>query len=511
MDYGAKFNSDTNGLGKYDRASLLYTYGNLLEVFNDQRSDATILQIDDFQTFGWPTAIIGQRVGTTTRQVAVNYTDFANLVNLEDRDLVEKSTIAVDPQTGAVGHSESGGKRRVTVPYRFCSDEFAGASVTCARYDQGPDIYEIGQDYIKRYNAYYIFNDFKRDRWGWEGAGYADRIIGRYFEPLMDQEHSYVRFKANLADFLSAADLDFLYTDSKGWKGWTLAVNDGFNLFGNVMTMPEAGSMNNTTTPLGVTMLTQTSDTPGSGLVNMPLIDGRYFSTTWDFDSGYYWYERQTRIGYANDKNLAAYILADAQANYAGADTFADIRKFSINYYTIYGEQLRNTYGGILNEDVTPMAPIYDAGKLKQANWSDMTNTGFVAARPLGTGKLVDPMMTFTVKYIASIYGSAMFPQTFDNSFVDQSKIFVDGNGEQVTIAANSRRTWTDPLSGKTYIAYEPAGQTGAASTIGGRLLSHAQALYQPANPAAMTEYKLFIEQIDLQRSISSAFDHTRF
>ena len=513
MDYGAKFNSDTSGLGKYDRASLLYTYGSMVEVFNDQRNDAIIGQVSDFQTFGWPTAIIGKTVGGVSRQVAVNYSDFANLVNLEDRDVVETSTLAVDSTTGALGFAEKSGKRRVTVPYRFCSDEFAGADVTCARYDQGPDLYEIAQDYIKRYNAYYIFNNFKRDRWGWEGQGYTSRIIGRYFEPLMDQEHAYVRYKANLADFLSASDLDFLYTDAQGWKGWTLAVNDGFNMFGNVMTMPEAGSMNTTTTPLGVTMLTQTSDTPGSGVLNMALIDGRFFSTTWDFNSGYYWFERQTRQGYAMDKNIAAYILANASANYYGADTFADIRKFSINYYTIYGEQLRNTFGGLLNEDVTPMAAVYDTATstLKRVNWADLTNTGFATPRVLGTGKLIDPMMTFTVKYISSLYGAAMFPQTFDNSFVDQSKIFVSGNGEQVTFAANQQRSWTDPLSGKTYVAFEPAGQAGTPTTIGGRLIEHARALYVPADPNAMTNYKLFIEQIDLQRSISSAFDHTRF
>src|SRR5690606_15350344 len=35
MDYGAKFNAEFMGLGKYDRAAIAFGYGNLVEVFEE--------------------------------------------------------------------------------------------------------------------------------------------------------------------------------------------------------------------------------------------------------------------------------------------------------------------------------------------------------------------------------------------------------------------------------------------------------------------------------------------
>src|SRR5690606_29718559 len=76
------------------------------------------------------------------------------------------------------------------VPYKFCSDEFASYSsnVTCKPYDKGANYREVVQDRMERYNQYYAFTNFKRDRFNFaEGAGlnnYLSRLVDRFFGPL---------------------------------------------------------------------------------------------------------------------------------------------------------------------------------------------------------------------------------------------------------------------------------------------------------------------------------------
>ena len=52
MDYGARFNSDTKGLGRYDFAAINYVYGGYVEAFNDNvevpSSLATLLKVKDY-------------------------------------------------------------------------------------------------------------------------------------------------------------------------------------------------------------------------------------------------------------------------------------------------------------------------------------------------------------------------------------------------------------------------------------------------------------------------------
>ncbi len=518
MDYGAKFNSDIQGLGKYDFAALKFAYGDLLEVFNETNpvNIGKISDISEYQSFGWPTAL--DQTGGTLK--AINYTQFPTLADLESRTNVHRSTIRTDID-GNLAFTERDGMRRAVVPYRFCSDEFAGGTETCARYDEGADIYEIGNDYIKRYKSYYIFNAFKRDRWGWEGAGYQSRIMQRYLEPIQSQYKSIVRYRASLEAQVDPAVVAPLFTDAAGWKGWGLSAEAGLNLFGEIITAPEAGSFIREVNPVGLSYLKQDSDSMGSGVKSIPLIDGRYFSTTWDFDSGYYWYEHQTRIGFAIDKQVATYLLAEASANYLGADTFADVRRFAINYSTTYSKQLKNTFSSTITEDMAAVAPIVDmtSNGMDPIKYATVTT---VAPRPLLANKAyVDPTMTFTTRLVTQFYGLSMYRNTFDNSFNDESRIFLDGNGEAISFPAGQRKTFVDPESGRTYVAWDAPASSHPSNSIGARLLAYAERLrttrdsFTGANAAETTkvrelarvELRLFLQQLDLQRTMVTMFD----
>ena len=126
-----------------------------------------------------------------------------------------------------------------SVPYRFCSDEFAGANQTCQRYDEGADIYEATTDTIDCYNNYYIFNNFARDRVGFGYLGYMDRIYGRFFDRLRSNMQFYVLLQSDFSDFL--APTDPFWTEPGAMGPWTVSVDQTFNHFLNVLATPEPG------------------------------------------------------------------------------------------------------------------------------------------------------------------------------------------------------------------------------------------------------------------------------
>ena len=117
----------------------------------------------------------------------------------------------------------------------------------------------------------------------------------------------------------------------------------------------------------------------------------------------------------------------------------------------------------------------------------------------------------------AAVYGLSEFPTTYDQDFVDNTRIFIIGNGEApvddgqiwngtgpvTPDAAIARRTaasrsggtgaakwvlWVDPTSGKVYGAHSSAKVGGFAGTYrqdtAVRMLEQMQALEDQANAA---------------------------
>ena len=68
--------------------------------------------------------------------------------------------------------------------FRVCSDEYRG-NMGCYYFDQGIDMYELGQNAKLHLDQYYIFDAFKRERL-WFGSygnpfAYYGRMMDRYF------------------------------------------------------------------------------------------------------------------------------------------------------------------------------------------------------------------------------------------------------------------------------------------------------------------------------------------
>ena len=451
------------------------------------------------------------------------------------------------------------------VPYYFCSDEFVG-NLTCQRFDSGADAFEQAQDIISRYKNYYLLNNFKRDRYTFHtSSAYRDRVAARYLDLLRGQMTWYVLLRADFTDIEAeqgvgnpGSVIDSLFSSEDSWGSFTAGVSAGFDLMGQIITQPEAGTFTklpaNVVSDFPVDAWKKTSDDtqPGlSGNTNIiGFIDGKFIDTTWDFSGcGYYWGDEcQTRIGYFVDKTVALDVLSQSQAYFTGRDTSTDVRKYAIGYILPFKAQIQEKIGALLADDFTSIAPYWTNGNTTVVNPGWSLNSQNMGARP-ASPELIDPAGGFTLQLYAGLYGLSAFPTTFDHSFVDTTQIFVIGNGEAPVLgrdhhgdaAPATRRCWsrtaapTSGSSGRTRPraratpptrrrrSRSASGATTYRNDTGVRMLETIQTLQgqaatlcgaDPASPGCAAKSQAvskFKQNIDVMRSLHNAFGYAAY
>jgi hypothetical protein len=330
-------------------------------------------------------------------------------------------------------------------------------------------------------------------------------------------------------------------------------------LLGRIIAQPEAGSFslvpaNRSSTPFEQWQKVSDNPSTAADRVNVSLLDGKYSTTTWDFDGcGYYWADEcQSRIGYFLDKTYAIEVLTDSQAYFTGRDTSTDVRLYAIGYVLPFRNQLLEKFGSLLSGDYRSLAPALseDGSSVQKPSWT-------LDPAALDRQRLLDPATGFTLQLYAGVYGLAGFPSTYDQSFVDATRVFVVGNGEapvpdsqllagpgvpgaQATfdpaqlISAGTPGTqswfvWTDQETGKSYAAHAQKRVTnqGASSSyridVGVRMLEMARTLEQQATTSCATDadpagcktktraFQNFRQNIDVMRSLHNAFGYARY
>ncbi len=161
MDYGAKFNTDVHGLGKYDRAAIRFGYGQIVDTIPTAMDQGIGLSDDiffgDYQTIpamvGGTAAIADAGTGVARYQAVIDFTR-ANYL-----DPSYRGGTPITPER----------------PYKFCSDEFIG-NLDCKPWDEGASQTEIVDNTIDLFKNYYVFNAFRRDRLSWTINGYLRPI-----------------------------------------------------------------------------------------------------------------------------------------------------------------------------------------------------------------------------------------------------------------------------------------------------------------------------------------------
>ncbi|MBI4510437.1 MAG: hypothetical protein HY698_12440 [Deltaproteobacteria bacterium] len=512
MDYGSRFNSDIQFLGKYDIAAIKYGYGRLVEVFDKVKEEQDIILINLFNSFGFPTPIRGNF------NSAINYWHlprlFDSLDDMKTRSDVKFLDMQYDQEYGIPWAAKDG---RMRVPYKFCSDEFRGFDPDCNVYDQGADFYEIANDIITRYKNDYIFNNFKRDRLLWSHSGYVNRIMGRYLEPLRGQMQYFALYSTIFAEeapkwFFGASTPEGI---DKGWGFFTMAVSESFQLLGDIITMPEPGKYSkfpkqilsddpgNQSTTIDL-YLQQSEDVEESGEIAVPLGEGKFFNFTWDYNASYYWYERLLRVGAYLDKILAVNTITNPDSNFVAIDTGAESRRYAMNYFLLYPEQMKKMLGAVLTQEYKQFAPqVVNPGQPTQSIYRP--NWLFGDEATVQKGIAIDPWASTTVQDNVAIYGVIFIPASWDTTWRDEARIFLAGNGEAIDLKSDDVTTCYDPTSGRTYVAKETfVGADGQAHEgIGSRMLRNLCRLKtDPTKPQSIS-YLNYVDNIEIMRRLT--------
>jgi hypothetical protein len=507
MDYGAGFNSDIHGLGKYDRAAIEFAYGDIVEVFTDVKDAYLLGALQASATYGATLPLLVSCDGND--YVSVHYTKLPQVVNLEAREKVWRGQVerrVLRPDCAYPDTVEVDAARRPVVPYQFCSDEFDGATPSCASFDRGADVYEVAQATMDRYRGHYVLEAFKRDRLGFNPEGHMERLYSRYFDPLRSLMQSYALERSTLADALPDDGPNSFWRSADGYGPWTVATTDTFNFFGEVLMTPEPGPYQRYAgadwreawymDPYAV-------DAPA---FTLPLGVGRHFATEWEFDSGYHWYERIRVVGSFLDKVAAIAELTDPETYFVGKDVSSDVRQFAINYSRLYPRQVTDTFAALLTDRWDRVAPTWDGSKLVHRPISGTITI------PAGGVAPVDPQVGFTVQlYLASL-GQALVPGGWDGSFADSSRVWLDGSDGALTSTLPTV-SYQDPYSGKTYVAV--SYKSGILETgIGARMISRANELkgfLDPADPSTATALKSYVQLLEAQRSLTELYKNPAY
>ncbi|MEZ4255009.1 MAG: zinc-dependent metalloprotease [Polyangiales bacterium] len=498
MDYGNNYIvTDAAGLGHYDRAAIKLGYGDLVEVFTDAADPTEMAWVAFQQLYGYPVAFRSTSFDEANPIRAYSYTDIPNLLggleSIERRADVRFSSLGPEPGLAADGITEplADAQGRPTVPYRFCSDEFADVVTNCQSYDAGADFYESVQSVADSYVNYYVFNNFRRQRLGYDAEDIYLRLYDRFFSRLMYANQDYA-FNRVIVDDIFGGDarLDAFYTASDGMGADTAAIGAAFGLLSRVLATPEPGPYVLYTRADGTDAYFY--DEYYEPDFEVPFPDGRYFETTWDFNAGYYWIDQLDRTGYFYDKILALETLADPQAYFFGADEAADLRAFQINFHTTFPEPTQGLFGALLAERWDVYGPRWNGSKLV---YPDATA---IAAASTG-GDPIDPGTGYSVQLWGAFMGMSLIPLSYDHTFLESSRVFVAGGAEGVDLPSGETVQFVDPSTSIRYIAgsYPVAGkETG----IGARMLLHAQALADNGEYYALDDY---MDVVNLMRTLS--------
>lgn len=533
MDYGAKFMSDIRGIGKYDRAAIKFGYGQLVETFvNEPNYDTQdVLNIypvtEAVQQWSHYTDI--PKFWETSAGAGDGAARMAERVDIPMTEVVDYLTLAPGAQNLV----------DALVPYKFCSDEYAGFLWDCDTWDEGADPYEIVSFAEQDYRDYYIFRAFRRDKRYLDPIDYYYGVYGRTMQPMARQYQLWL-----YDQWTAMSEWDWLHglgtnatsnpdwnLDPKGGLARTAAAVKAVNFLTEVLATPEPGSYYKD--PASNVLLwwtngedrmcepTENSAVDPCSDVYVPLGEGRYRYTEFDDDTGYYWYERVRVVGSFWDKVAAIETLADPTSYFLGVDDVANATAYVLGFNVAFPNAIETLFGAVMLDDYKKYA--FELGASHDMTLAPLFDTiaagyGDTAA-PDRVGPFIDPATNFTIALYALYYGMALLNSNFDQTFNDGAKIWLEGAGESFTpVAGAVTARFENPYNGRAYLAMR-LPKPGVYS-VGYEMVSRADQLTQALATAGCTysnsaacsnqrwELQNIIENIEIVRGYYDVFGY---
>ncbi|MEE2756990.1 MAG: zinc-dependent metalloprotease [Myxococcota bacterium] len=375
MDYGYNWHNDLEGLGKYDRAALVFGYtsggyatdGALCDQYpSTQSQSGCIAQLPGLvEVFKKRRVELGDAGDLLTKRESAFAYDDSGLPSINILERYHYTTLALAfPELSDMrdsgrewmnyaqylnGLSEE--NRVVRVPYMFCSDEWESGLVSCHAFDQGADPFEIVRAKIDQYRAYYPFTNFRMDNPFFEVWYPLDSYFWRIFLPLSDVFQSW--YVAPYGD-------DPLFD-----RSYDLAINAGFNLLSEVLTTPAYGTWcqneDGRMIHLSDEPVLQGDNVPTAGCLQggqqlyVPPGEGRRRFSIYDTTVGYYFPYRPQEAGHYWATLAALWAMTDPEAFILGVD--GDAGTYAISFYDWFTDEFTQLMNNLLVEDFNAFAP----------------------------------------------------------------------------------------------------------------------------------------------------------
>jgi hypothetical protein len=482
MDYGARFNSDIQGLGKYDTAAIRFGYGQLFDLIvksaesgNRLRNDITLWDYSNLPLITGGTANFNAKTTTIAR-----YSDYVDMWTKQFRALKK------DPNAPVTVYRER--------PYKFCDDLFEG-NLDCKTWDRGANQQEIVANVTEQFRNYYAFNAYRRGRNNWDIDLYLTRLEERYFNRYSES----FQFFFFLSDYLQydlGADL-------------FLASVDSLNAIAAILQTPEPGV--HCPTALSPTVATFPVDDygyideslclPNKPKLDIQMPDAKPFYI--NFSDDYYY--TFTRVGSLLEKLEALNALTSTESRFFRVDELSDVAaRSSINYYRIFRDEVVKLLSGVIRNDPAnyaatfgddPQNPTFTPMPVVDLSTYGYVNPTTPTYAQNGSVHILTPVNK-SIRYWALLFGLGRLGSSWDTTLDFQNFLAIGVKGADDDFVTNTAGTvleYTHPETGIVFRATTNGG--GAAPNIGRQLIDELNAITGTAGttngtiPLSITSY----------------------
>jgi len=470
MDYGGTVNFDTKGIGKYDRAAIRFGYAELVDVYVDQ--ERMYAEVEDLESL-WGDKYSWSNLYMDTEMYSDHFwhshffflTDFLGVKENFDRIPVPFRKADLEK---TMLNSDYRGMYDLSyriVPYNNSYDMWRG-NLEIYVWDLGADLGEIIDHSWNKLVEYYIYDAFKRERWGayrgFDPLGYYNRILSRWFPPIEDAGRFMAFYTYAYRGYGSFSKIMF---GNVNWFGrFETYARDSLQNLSKLVFSPTPGSyqlVDEGTEEERYVNFSYDAEVPGSEFdVNVGA--GKFPYTTFYDEAGYYYFEHPAFIGSFWEKLAAAHTMTYGMGYWIGSAIaeqdsgllIGSSAGFNTNYYT----ELTNMLAGFIIGDRSRYAPYIEEGELHHF---DPLHPWEAAGMP----RLETSIETLAMKAYLAMFGYSYMPSAFDSGFLDTLRICLKGSGSCYTHAGaeefggNENHVvdaveFVDPWSKKTYLAW---------------------------------------------------------
>ena len=374
----------------------------------------------------------------------------------------------------------------VEVPYRFCSDEYNYSSASCQTRDEGVDPFEIVANSIDDYEGYWPFRAYKRDSdLFFPSRSYWNSIYGYFIQWRKHFElwtYDYVRYN-------KAEDNGIGWWENRYGKPWHLDINGGlsqtlaarmlFEHLANVFGRPSDGYYGwNASKQRYEPVVNNGKNSYCNYIQVREDVGARPMYPSYDF-AGYLY--TPARAGTFYDRLLALQLMTYPRMIFTTAvDEYYDVRRFRLSFADVWPQRMQNILSAMITGDPSPIGwciehqfassnvdreidcgtaePVSVKPRLWFGDEAELAEH-YDNCEPLTTEPEYSfPTTQYRLPAIAMIYGMVNLARSYDRTFTDRVRLWLDGDGGDITIPDGfDTISYTDPFSGKTYIAaYDP-------------------------------------------------------